>query len=195
MKSTPRRYELVVRHELTYDNHGNDYAVNRPSAGYVLRGCILTHSKHGERSEFENGYLLNDGDYIILKQVNEQSIFEQVSFTIAHDNSLPDALSEQIILNVLRALVEPMSVSDIAVACSVSLSTFKHHFFRMFNDTPHNWMMAARLKIADTLLTESNVQIWQVAAASGFCNKAHFSTRFKKYYGCSPQKRRQTSQK
>ncbi len=67
-----------------------------------------------------------------------------------------------------------------------SLSTFNREFRKIFNDSPHKWMMKERLKLARQLLVQTDRSPSDIYLDVGFEDLAHFSRSFKSLFGKSP---------
>ncbi|MEO1435666.1 MAG: AraC family transcriptional regulator [Bacteroidota bacterium] len=67
-----------------------------------------------------------------------------------------------------------------------SLSTFNREFRRIFHETPHRWIMKSRLEMARKLLDQPTRKPSDVYLEVGFEDLAHFSKRFKAYFGMNP---------
>jgi len=67
-----------------------------------------------------------------------------------------------------------------------SLTTFKRDFYNAFSSTPQRWLTKKRLEAAHYQLAEKNKKPSEVYYETGFENLSHFSSAFKKQFGCSP---------
>lgn len=81
------------------------------------------------------------------------------------------------------------TVDILANACNIS----KFHFCRIFRSvmgvTAIQYLNAYRLKIADTLLANTDYPIGEVAAMTGFEDASYFARIYKKQFGHSPKRR------
>ena len=86
-------------------------------------------------------------------------------------------------------------LDDAARLCRMS----KYHFIRQFTaavgSSPHAYQTLLRIQRARELLTDSTLNISEVAEAVGYENPLYFSRIFRKYAGCSPKEYRRKSQK
>ncbi|MGJ1412502.1 helix-turn-helix domain-containing protein [Sphingobacterium thalpophilum] len=64
-----------------------------------------------------------------------------------------------------------------------SLATFKRDFKKIYNLSPHKWLMKKRLEEAKRLIFEEKQAPCSIYLQVGFENLSHFSTAFKKFYG------------
>lgn len=78
------------------------------------------------------------------------------------------------------------SVSDLAMLCNMSPSTFKRQFSKVFNDTPSNFLKNKRLEKAKELLQHNHLSIGEIAFETCFYDTAHFTRSFRKKFGYSP---------
>ncbi|WP_321334931.1 AraC family transcriptional regulator [uncultured Bacteroides sp.] len=79
-----------------------------------------------------------------------------------------------------------LSVEAFAHYTGRSLTSFKRDFAVLFNETPSRWLIKRRLEEAYALLSERKYKPSDVYLEVGFKNLSHFSTAFKKEYGCTP---------
>jgi AraC family transcriptional regulator len=88
-------------------------------------------------------------------------------------------------------LDQPLLLVDLAALAGLS----EYHFARMFKQStglaPHQFVMRARLQLAERLLRHSTLPLTQIALDCGFSSASHFSNRFKAAYGVAPQQMRQ----
>jgi transcriptional regulator GlxA family with amidase domain len=93
---------------------------------------------------------------------------------------------------VQEHLAEPLTVADLATRAVMSPRTFARRFVATTGTTPHAWLLAQRLQLAETLLETTDLPVDAVAARSGFGSpdtlRHHFATR----RGVSPAAYRST---
>jgi len=68
-----------------------------------------------------------------------------------------------------------------------SLATFKRDFTKVFQTSPHQWMLKKRLDEAHYLLKEEKKSASDIFVDLGFEDLSHFSYAFKKQFGYSPK--------
>ncbi len=69
-----------------------------------------------------------------------------------------------------------------------SLSTFNRDFKKIYNTSPHSWLLKARLQKAKELLLTTLQKPSDLYLELGFKDLAHFSKTFKKEFGVPPSK-------
>jgi len=69
-----------------------------------------------------------------------------------------------------------------------SLATFKRDFEKVFQTSPHKWILQKRLNEAHFLIKEENKSASDIFVDLGFEDLSHFSYAFKKQFGYSPTK-------
>ncbi|MEU4227155.1 AraC family transcriptional regulator [Nonomuraea sp. NPDC026600] len=79
------------------------------------------------------------------------------------------------------------SVASLARAVALSASRFAHLFTEETGHTPMRAVRRARIQHAARLLEVTDMDIGQVAAASGFVSPFHFSRAFSHEYGMPPR--------
>jgi AraC-like DNA-binding protein len=85
-----------------------------------------------------------------------------------------------------------LSLDAYAKLCNRSLSSFKRDFYNVYGESPARWLLKKRMDHALKLLSNSKNPIADISFESGFENSTHFSHAFKKQFGVSPLKYRQT---
>jgi AraC-like DNA-binding protein len=69
-----------------------------------------------------------------------------------------------------------------------SLATFKRDFEKIFQSSPHKWILQKRLNEAHFLIKEEGKSASDIFVDLGFEDLSHFSYTFKKQFGYSPTK-------
>lgn len=83
-------------------------------------------------------------------------------------------------------LYSNLTMAELAKMCKLSLSSFKREFKKIFDDSPANYMLNAKLSKARELLRISDLPINEVAYEIGFNDPLYFTRQFKKKVGTSP---------
>jgi AraC family transcriptional regulator of arabinose operon len=88
----------------------------------------------------------------------------------------------------------PFALSALAAHCGLSVSRFCHLFKRNLKITPQKFSEKLRFELAQQLLVQTNLSVFQVASEVGFPDQFYFSRRFRAITGRTPSSlRRQTS--
>lgn len=91
---------------------------------------------------------------------------------------------------------ESIRIADIAQAAFVSESNLYRKTKALLGMTPNEYVQFIRLKVAESLLGESDIPISDIVARTGFRSHSYFSACFKKQYGITPgQYRKEKSQR
>ncbi len=102
----------------------------------------------------------------------------------------PHARRHPVVRKALQAIAtrsdEPLDVATLARIAGCSVSQLSHRFPAEMGTTPMAYLEAHRIDRAKHLLTSSAMAVKEVAAAVGYVNPCHFSTRFRRLVGCSP---------
>ncbi len=88
-------------------------------------------------------------------------------------------------------LSEKLLLAEVADAVGLSVYRFAHLFRQQVGLTPRQYLEQERMRRARHLLQRSTQPIKEIATALGFESPFHFSSRFKKSTGQSPQAFRQ----
>ncbi|HEY4786231.1 MAG TPA: AraC family transcriptional regulator [Bacteroidales bacterium] len=82
--------------------------------------------------------------------------------------------------------IEDISLTDIAGYCHVSPFHFSRIFKKVTDYSPYQFLLDTRLKNAEFLIRNSNLQLKEISYQSGFNCKEHFNEAFRKKFGCPP---------
>ncbi|MET0263589.1 MAG: AraC family transcriptional regulator [Rariglobus sp.] len=86
---------------------------------------------------------------------------------------------------------KPLSLEDVAKAADVSVSHL-HMLFRLhLGESPHQYLIQKRLRIAGHALATGNLSVKAVAADVGYPNAENFCRAFRKFFGRSASEYRQ----
>ena len=75
---------------------------------------------------------------------------------------------------------------ELATEACMSVNTFLRRFQWNFGQTPQNFLIHQRVKLAKKMLREKDATQAEIAAACGFANQFYFSRIFRKYTGWTP---------
>ena len=78
------------------------------------------------------------------------------------------------------------SLSEVALACGLSVSHFSRAFRRSTGVAPHAWLLNVRVEAAKTMLRGRETSLSMVALACGFADQSHFTRVFTRRVGLSP---------
>lgn len=98
-----------------------------------------------------------------------------------------DARVRRALALIAAAPGAPHSVASLAGAVALSPSRFAHLFAAETGTTPMRAVRRARVRHAARLLEVTDLDVGQVAAASGFVSPFHFSRAFRREYGLPPR--------
>jgi len=80
----------------------------------------------------------------------------------------------------------PILVGDLAKLVALSLAHFGRAFKASFGESPHAYIIGARIERARTFLLGSSESLSQIALACGLADQAHFCRRFRQVTGTTP---------
>lgn len=87
-------------------------------------------------------------------------------------------------LALMDANIEtPLATSDLANALSISIRQLERLFLQHLKCSPSIYYLQRRIEHARYLLSDSGLSIAEIALASGFSSTAHFSRRYREFYG------------
>lgn len=95
-------------------------------------------------------------------------------------------LMQHIRAHLRHAACEPLSLEELAQAHSLSLTTLKRDFSRMFGISPGAYRRHCRMELAARLLAETQLSITEIAMHMGYQNGSKFSAAFRDEMGAPP---------
>lgn len=106
------------------------------------------------------------------------------------DPDLEDAFaSRDSLIAALEALLpRRLSTTQIAETFGLSLSGFSRKVRRLAGTPPHTLMLELRIARARRLLETTSLSLSEIAQECGFCDQAHFATRFREQTGAPPSR-------
>lgn len=93
-----------------------------------------------------------------------------------------------------RSYHEPITIEDLSREVALSPYYLIRAFRQVYQQTPHQYLVAQRIARAKELLRNSDLSITEICAAVGFESLGSFSTLFRKVTGLSPRTYRSSSQ-
>ncbi|MEM7109599.1 MAG: helix-turn-helix transcriptional regulator [Bacteroidota bacterium] len=85
-----------------------------------------------------------------------------------------------------RQLVGDLTLNSLAQQVGTNEFTLKKGFKELFGTSVFGYWNQIKMQEARKLLSEGTMSVKEVSARVGYKNAQHFSTAFKKYFGCSP---------
>ena len=117
--------------------------------------------------------------YMAEKYGSSFNVFLQTMLQVNQSQSLKETVEANTYSN--------LSTEQIAFLCNRSLSSFKRHFEKVYNQTPGSWFKQKRLARAKELLQSGTAKPSEIFASTGYKNLSHFSTAYKTRFGKSPK--------
>ena len=119
------------------------------------------------------------------------------AFSTMTASAVPARQSDARLMAILTFLDQhvgvPLDNSNLARQAGMSKNAFMRLFKAQYELTPHAMIQRKRIEKACIMLHFSNASIDQIAEATGFCDRFHFSRTFKRLQGMGPAAfRRQT---
>lgn len=100
------------------------------------------------------------------------------------------AMVKEMVALIHQRYMDKLTLEDIAASVSVSKNACLNLFHTYLNDTPGNYLIAYRAKMAAALLLETDRTIADIALSVGFASPSHCAETFKGIYGCTPREYR-----
>lgn len=145
----------------------------------VLAGCP-TGRIYGESLSLAlASYVLASYSRKGVPQPRPQSVFS---------SSQASHLRDYLRLNLKR----DVTLTELAQQVGLSSHYFSVLFKNTFGTTPHHYLLCARVREGQQLLTTSRLPICEVALELGFSDQSHFTQVFRKLTGLTPRRYRRT---
>lgn len=93
--------------------------------------------------------------------------------------------------SVLRNYMFAKNMNELAKLCGYDcIKTFTRHFKKCFGQTPYQWMLDRKMEEIDSLVTNSDISITEIAEMYDFKSVSHLVNLYSKRYGIPPHKSR-----
>jgi AraC-like DNA-binding protein len=96
------------------------------------------------------------------------------------------SLSDKTILTIHARIEDSLTPGELALNLNVSLRTLERVLAATLQCTPRQLILTMKMREARRLIVAGNLRVGEVAFRLGFPSAAHFSTRFKRFYGTTP---------
>lgn len=200
---------LVITHP------GDSYIITEQSAGVLFTSFLLSFfvedidydlKKFLNEFTFENRHFLpNKNSHFLFEEIitifnskgqysNECCEHYLLGFLFSiNQSSVEEEISVSSLSHIKRALAimnskieEKLTLAELCKGLNIS----EPHFIRIFKSymgiSPMKYFMGLKVEKASTLLSESDLLIYQIAEGLSFSSEAHFSRIFKKYKSKTP---------
>jgi len=87
---------------------------------------------------------------------------------------------------IQQRLADPPSLAELAGACGLSAGRFSELSGRLFQLTPKQLILKARIDEALHLLATTGLPLSEIALATGFCDQSAFTRHFRRVTGLTP---------
>lgn len=128
----------------------------------------------------------------------KQSMFSQLLFQIFYlhaEGERREHSIEQAVEYIHRHLKEPLTLDQIADAVSISKYYLSHRFSAELGISVRQYVLSARIRQAQMLLTSTRKSIREISENCGYENSMYFSNAFRKKTGCSPSAYRKRTER
>jgi AraC-like DNA-binding protein len=96
---------------------------------------------------------------------------------------------------LLSRLADPPTLAEVATAVGTNDFALKRNFKAVFGQPVYGYLLGVRLTEARRLLEDTSDSVKEIAAAVGYAHPNHFSTAFRRSYGVSPARYRETARR
>lgn len=190
MRTQPKT-ALLFEYIKSSSNSTSSIATEYYAIGYIIHGNCCVHSDCRSFAIPEQClYILERGRHIIENKPDCNGMFEQVVMHLDESDISADVVSEaedsRLDNVVMGAVVENLTLEELADRCFVSVSTFKRHFRKRYSMPPHQWFIIRKLDLAYRMILATDVPVTEIARLCGFTNSSHFIAAFKRRYDTTP---------
>ncbi len=135
-------------------------------------------------SDFGKELAVIVSDMCIHFRSNNRKTLQKSAFSVALGNR------NQFLINAMQIMHEnledPLEISEIAKAVHISRRQLERLFQKYVEASPVQFYIKLRVQRAYALLSETELSVAEIAAATGFSSATQLSKRFKKIYGDAP---------
>ena len=144
---------------------------------------------HFIREHHGHELALSVAEQFIHPRIREQGDRQRMAVHTRYRIASPK-LAEVIAL-MEQSRADPPGLADIAARVSLSARQVERLFQRHLKQSPSEFYLALRLARARTLLRDTSQAVRAIAAECGFKSTSHFSSSYRRAYGCRPSDERQ----
>lgn len=187
--SAPHRHFWIL-----FSANGNEHLFPRFFARSVGEGNLLTLPAEcrGKLFSLCREMVENEGDEALRYRrfFHLMSLLDRASIA----DTQPDPYPPDVTLAldwINRHYAEPIAVSELAEAAHVSINTLERHFMQLLHITPTAYLKKKRLGVAAERLW-NGASVSEACTASGFSDYSSFIALFKRTYGITPLKYKNT---
>jgi AraC family transcriptional regulator len=83
-------------------------------------------------------------------------------------------------------LASAMPLRELAAVLGMSVSRFGRTFKAATGITPHQWILNARLRRAEEMLSDGDLPLSEIAISTGFSEQSNFNRAFRRAVGIAP---------
>lgn len=83
-------------------------------------------------------------------------------------------------------ITRPVTVEELAFLCSMSLSTFKRRFVKIYGTSPQRWLLEQKMQVAARLLLDKQTKPGDVYDQVGYESHSSFTKAFRQVFGMTP---------
>ena len=165
------------------------------------RGCAALADIPWTQALFEElGRLSAEdgGRYCVFKSVELLYLFCASDPAVQTGTGLPPAAYRSHTISQVRAyleahLEEKLTIDELCRRFSLSPTSLKAGFRRMYGQSIHRWLTMRRMKRSRELIRASDLSILEIAQAVGYSSVGQFTAVFKKHCGMTPGRYRKMS--
>lgn len=143
-------------------------------AGLVAEECAGTQARHELYAQGLINALL-----VLLFDIRPESGPRRPALSRAQLRAATEFIDANCLDNKLR-------LADLAALVGLSETYFSHAFKAATGVPPHRWVMQARIRKAQQLLSTTSLPLSAVAVSSGFSDQAHLTRVFRSLVGTTP---------
>ncbi len=135
-------------------------------------------------SDFGKDLAVIVSDMCIHFRSNNRKTLQKSAFSVALGSR------NQYLINAMQIMHEnledPLDISEIAEAVNISRRQLERLFQKYVETSPVQFYIELRVARAYALLSETEMTVAEIAAATGFGSATQLTARFKKRYGAAP---------
>lgn len=156
------------------------------SSLHDLMKMLIAEAKR--QDEYRNSNLRS----LLLLLINE--LYRHFPRRSTVEQTTPNTIGLSRIIPALNLIAqhfhEPLTVTQLAAACDLSIRSLQSHFAAQMGMTPQRYLMKSRVQAAAAMLHNRQNSITEVALSCGFNSLSAFNRAFRKIYAMNPREYR-----
>ncbi len=157
------------------------FAIEDEVTASLLR-IVLVHAQAGTLDSLAHDQVMA----LLLRQLLRRHAVEPPPASKTQRVTLTQAVLRRVFEHIDQRLASELRLHELATLARLSDDHFLRAFKSAVGQTPHRYVLARRIALAQSLLQRTALPVAEIAQQSGFRGPSHFAAVFRQQLGISP---------